>query len=124
MKDEKILLTADEAISLLPEGEHVHNYVNPAAGIFIGCDYDRADAEKHIRDAIQREIAGPGCQGMKHGLAVWSSEKRVSFFETDMPKLKAIEAPVNAVATRTRTKQTSMQRNADHERTSKMDTGV
>lgn len=96
MSDEKMMLTPEEAISLLPDGEHVHNYVNPAAGMFIGCDYDRADAEEHIKKAIQREIAGPGCQGMKHGLAVWSDNKRVSFFETDMPKLKAMEAVKDA----------------------------
>lgn len=101
MTDEKIMLTADEAIGILPDGEHVHNYVNPSAGMFIGCDYDRADAEKHIRNAIQREIAGPGCQGMKHGLAVWSSKTRVSFFETDMPKLKAMECEKSAALTST-----------------------
>jgi len=92
MRDEKILLTAEEAISLLPAGDSVHNYINNIPGMFIGCDYDRADAEEHIRKALQREIAGPGCQGMKHGLAVWSGEKSVSFFETDMTKLKAMEA--------------------------------
>lgn len=92
MTDEKILLTADEAISLLPEGEYVHNYMNPNSGLFLGCDFDRADAEKHIREAFQREIGGPGCQNMKHGLVVWKTEKEISFFETDMDKLRAMEA--------------------------------
>lgn len=91
MTDEKILLTADEAISLLPDGEYVHNYINNVPGLFIGCDYDRADAEKHIRDAIACEISGPGCKGMKHALAVWSSKNNVSFFATDMDKVEAME---------------------------------
>jgi hypothetical protein len=99
VSDEKIILTPDEAISLLPDGEHVHNYINNAPGLFLGCDYDRADAEEHIRKAIQREIAGPHCQGMKHALAVWSSETKVSFFETDMPKVKAMEAAKEAALT-------------------------
>ena len=96
MRDEKVLLTADEAISLLPEGEYVHNYINNMPGMFIGCDYDRVDAEEHIRKALQREIAGPRCHGMKHGLAVWSGEKSVSFFATDMAKLKTMEAEKEA----------------------------
>ena len=91
MNDDKILLTADEAISLLPDGEYVHNYINNMPGLFIGCDYDRADAERHIRDAIACEIAGPGCKGMKHALAVWSSKNCVSFFATDKDKVEAME---------------------------------
>jgi hypothetical protein len=89
--DNKILLTADEAISLLPSGETVHNYVNNVSGMFIGCDYDRADAEKHIREAVQREIGGDGCKSMKHALVVWSSNTRMSFFETDMVKVDELE---------------------------------
>jgi hypothetical protein len=92
MSDEKILLTADEAISLLPEGEYVHNYMNPNSGMFLGCDFERENAEKHIREALQCEIGGPSCQRMKHGLVVWKNEKELSFFETDMDKLKAMEA--------------------------------
>ena len=91
-KDDKIVLTADEAISLLPEGEYVHNYVNPTGAMFIGCDYDRDEVERHIRSAHQCEIGGPGCQSIKHGLVVWKTNKSLSFFETDMEKLKAMEA--------------------------------
>lgn len=91
MTDEKIILTADEAISLLPPGKYVHNYLNPSAGMFLGCDFDRDDAEKHIRDAVQIEIGGENCQRMKHGLVVWSAENKLSFFETNMDKLAAME---------------------------------
>lgn len=91
MSDEKIILTADEAISLLPGGEFVHNYANPSGGIFLGVDYERVDAEKHIREALQCEIGGERCKSMKHALAVWSSENRVTFFETDMAKVEAME---------------------------------
>lgn len=91
MRDDKIIISADEAISLLADGATVHNYANPAPGIFFGVDYDRADAEKHVRNAIQCEIAGPRCKGMKHALAVWSEKNRVTFFETDMAKVEAME---------------------------------
>jgi hypothetical protein len=33
MTDQKILLTPDEAISILSDGEYVHNYVNSSVGI-------------------------------------------------------------------------------------------
>jgi hypothetical protein len=59
--------------------------------MFIGCDYDRADAEKHIREAVQCEIGGPHCQRMNHALIVWSSKTRMTFFETDMEKVEAME---------------------------------
>ena len=91
MTDDKIILSAEEAISLLPEGQHIHNYKNPGAGLMLGIDFERADAEKHIRKAIQREIGGPGCQAMKHALVVWDTEKSLSFFETDMDKVSAME---------------------------------
>lgn len=89
--DEKMILTADEAIGLLREGDNIHNIINNIPGIFIGCDYTRADAEKHIRDAVACEIGGAGCKTMKHALVVWSSETRMSFFETDMNKVEAME---------------------------------
>jgi hypothetical protein len=89
--DDKIILTADEAISLLPAGDDVHNYVNNIPGIFIGCDFSRADAEKHIRSAVQCEIGGSGCKGMKHALVVWATNNRMSFFATDMAKVEEME---------------------------------
>ncbi len=91
MSDEKIILTADEAISLLAAGENVHNYVNNVPNMFIGCDYSRDEAEEHIRKALACEIGGPSCKRMKHALVVWSTETSLSFFETDMEKVEAME---------------------------------
>jgi hypothetical protein len=92
MSDEKITLTPEEAESILVEGENVHNYANPAPGMFVGCDYERADAIKAIRAALQLEIGGDHCKRMKHALVVWTSETRVLFFQTDPAKIEAIEA--------------------------------
>ncbi len=91
MSDEKILLTAEEAISLLPEGPYVHNYKNPGVGLMIGIDFERDSAEECIRNAVQCEIGGPGCKSMKHALVVWKTERDLSFFETDMAKVEAME---------------------------------
>lgn len=91
MSEDKVILTPDEAISLLHDGEYIHNYANPRGGMFIGCDYDRKDAIEAIRAAYQIEIGGPECKRMRHPLAVWSSENRVTFFEADMGKVDAFE---------------------------------
>lgn len=97
MSDDKIILTPDEAISILASGKYVHNYANPGRGIFIGVDFERPDAEKHIRDAVQLEIGGENCKRMKHALVAWSSERRCTFFATDAEKLDALEASKAAV---------------------------
>ncbi len=92
MIDGKIILTPEEAIGLLPDGEYIHNYVNPGAGMFIGCDFDRAEAEDHIRKAFALELGGDNCKMMKHALVAWSSERKFSFFATDPAKVEALEA--------------------------------
>jgi hypothetical protein len=92
MNDEKVILTPAEAEALLLPGEHVHNFANPGAGLFVGCDYDRADAIAAFQRAKQIELGGPGCTGMKHPIVVWENERRCTFFEADMDKVKAFEA--------------------------------
>lgn len=89
----KVILTPDEAISLLPDdGESIHNFVNPRAGRFIGVDFERADAEAQFRAAKQIEIGGYNCKAMKHPLVVWDADGRLSFFTADMAKVEAFEA--------------------------------
>ena len=90
MSDDRILLTADEAISLLPEGEYVHN--TTGGMIMIGCDYSRESAEKSLREAVQIEIGGPMCKAMRHPLVTWDSPHHCTFFEADMDKVAAFEA--------------------------------
>lgn len=92
MSDEKIILTPEEAESLLVEGEQQHNFANPNGGVFIGVDCSRDSAVKMIRAAHALEIAGPICQAMNHALVVWTSESRHLFFETDPVKVEAMEA--------------------------------
>lgn len=92
MSDEKIILTAEEAESLLVDGDYIHSYRNPAAGMFLGCDFDRAQAIEAIRTAHALEIGGDNCKRMKHGLVVWDSPTSLFFFQTDPAKVEAMEA--------------------------------
>lgn len=92
MSDDDIcLLTAEQAVSLLPEGEYVHNFANPAGGLMLGCDYERADAIKALSEAKRIEIGGEGCKRIKHPLAVWDKNDRLTFFAADMAKVEAFE---------------------------------
>lgn len=90
--DEKMILTPEQAEALLPKGKYVHNFVNPSGGVMIGCDYDRPDAIKALKDAESIEVAGPGAMAMEHPIAVWDNEGRVSFFAADMAKVEALSA--------------------------------
>lgn len=89
--EERLIITADEAISLLPDGEHIHNFMQGGMAL-IGCDYDRDDAEAALRKASEIEIAGFMARSMKHPIACWENDRKVSFFAADMDKLEAFEA--------------------------------
>lgn len=82
--EKRVALSVEAALALLPEGEYVHVFSNPAAGALIGSDWSRASAEKRIASAELREIGGPACRGMGHGLVVWEKRgaRRPLFFAT------------------------------------------
>jgi hypothetical protein len=98
VSDDQILLTPAEAESVLLDGPYIHNYANPGAGMFIGCDMERDRAIEALGKAVQLEIGGPACQNMKHGLVVWTTDNRPLFFEADPEKLSALEARKLSVA--------------------------
>ena len=86
----RITLTPEQAESVLPDGEMVHNFVCGGT-ILIGCDYLRPDAIRALHEASNIEIGGEQCRAMKHGLAV-KGEHGWSFFAADEDKLAALEA--------------------------------
>lgn len=90
--DDKFIITADEAENLLIDGaEYIHNYANPAAGMMIGCDYERAAAIAAFRKAKLIEIGGYGCRGLRHPIVVHEDDGRYTFFEADMDKVRELE---------------------------------
>lgn len=92
MTDEaKLIITPEEAESLLYDGaDTVHNFMDSGFAL-IGCDWSREATIKAFKEAIQIEIAGPSARGMNHALAVWSSKTEHSFFEADPEKVDAFE---------------------------------
>jgi hypothetical protein len=90
MSDTNVILTADQAESLLPPGEQVHSFVNPPWG-FVGCHNSRKHALRRIREAKLLEIGGERAKRMKHALVVDAREGGYTFFATDMEKVEAME---------------------------------
>lgn len=84
-------LTAEQAVSLLHDGEYVHN-MRGGIGLMMGADWSREEAEKAFRDAESIELGGPNAYAMKHPIAVTEKSGRLSFFEADMDKVAAFEA--------------------------------
>lgn len=76
-----MLLSYDEAVALLPGGEEIHTFFNPAIGMLIGADWSRAAVLKLLAQSPQREVSGPSAQSMGHGLAAYR-DGRAIFIET------------------------------------------
>lgn len=66
--EEKILLTEETAIAMLPDGDSIHTFRSAGMAI-IGCDWDRQDLIKAIKYS-SCEVGGPMCRDMGHGLVV------------------------------------------------------
>ena len=69
MKDEKSILSFDEAVKLLPEGENIHTFRN-SGGMLFGADWDRETLLTAMKEASEIEETGPMAQAMGHGLAI------------------------------------------------------
>jgi len=69
MSDERIVLSKEQALSMLGDGDEIHTFRTPGMGIMLGADWKR----QSILDAIEDnecELGGPMCQRMNHGLIV------------------------------------------------------
>jgi len=89
---EKRLITPDEAIGLLNDGEEIHTFVNPRAGMMIGTDHSRESLIKRIKENPDKlEIGGEACRRMNHGLIL--KDDGNLFIETNEEKLNAFDPP-------------------------------
>lgn len=92
---EKVYLTYDEAVSLLPDGEDIHTFKNASFGL-IGADWSREEILNKLRETdIVIELTGEQAKAMKHGMCAYSKDTKyhdeVLFIETDEEKLSAFE---------------------------------
>lgn len=87
-------INADEAISLLPDGDEIHTTIQGGM-MFIGADWSREDIIDKIQKSERIEIAGPNARAMGHGLALYDKNAKyqsdILFVETDKAKLDAFD---------------------------------
>ena len=65
-----IVLSFDEAVKLLPEGDSIHTVRNPRGGMMIGTDWGRAELLDAMRKSPEIQVTGRIAQSMGHGLAI------------------------------------------------------
>ena len=91
---ERRFLTADEAISLLPDGDEIHTTIQKGM-MFIGADWSREDIIDKIQKSERIEITGPNARAMGHGLALYGKNAKyqsdILFVEMDKAKLDAFD---------------------------------
>lgn len=90
----KRYVTYEEAVSLLPDGEYIHTFTNPAMDLMVGADWSREEIlDKLRRSTIER--TGPGARSLGHGIAAYTVDggkiKGLLFIETDAEKLAKFE---------------------------------
>lgn len=86
----RVFLTAEQALTTLPDGDRVHTFKNPAPSVLVGADWDRPDVEAAIRAADKIEIAGPMARGMGHGLVLYH-RAGLTYVATDESRLSVVE---------------------------------
>ena len=90
----KKYITNEQAISILPEGEDVHTFINPGFGL-VGADWSREKLIDKIQKSDILELTGEMARKMGHGLVIYNTTAKVQddllFIETDEEKLVALE---------------------------------
>jgi hypothetical protein len=80
--DDIRLLTYDEAVALLPDGDSIHTFLDGGTAL-IGADWDRSAILTLLREAGHEiEVTGPAAQSMGHGLAAYRADGTPVFIET------------------------------------------
>jgi len=91
MVEDKILLSYDEAIKLLPDKETIHA-IKQAGPMLIGADWGREDVLKAMKKSKTIEVTGEHAQSSGHGLAFYDEQGPV-FIEAkryEAPKIKVV----------------------------------
>ena len=83
-------ITAEQAISILPDGFDVHTFRNPG-GFMIGTDWHREQLIRAIRESDTIQLTGSLARSMGHGFAI-NCEGRVLFVETDEDRIAKLES--------------------------------
>lgn len=86
MPDDRHVLTTEEAIAMLPDGDSIHTFLSGPM-FLIGADLSRDKIIEAIRDS-ECELGGEQCTAMGHGLVVNIGDSPL-FVETRKEKADA-----------------------------------
>lgn len=93
-------ITAEQAISVLPDGDSVHTFYNPGFGL-VGADWSKEDITDKLRCGDIIEVTGPAARGMGHGICVYNKDAKfqsdILFIETDEARVSALEKELEAL---------------------------
>lgn len=96
----KTYITAEQAISVLPDGDTVHTFYNPGFGL-IGADWSKADITDKLHNCDIIELTGPGARGIGHGICAYNKDAKyqsdILFIETDEARASALEKELGAL---------------------------
>ena len=96
----KTYITAEQAISVLPDGDTVHTFYNSGFGL-VGADWSKEDITDKLRRSDIIELAGPAARGMWHGICAYNKDTKcqsdILFVETDEDRLAALEEELEAL---------------------------
>lgn len=88
-KQVRKIITADEAISLLPDNDNIHTFYNLPIGL-VGADWSKEDIIDKLKKVDTIELTGETARRMNHGLAAYNKNAKQSdvlFIETDKEKI-------------------------------------
>lgn len=89
----KKIITSEEAIELLPEGDEIHTFYNKGMMI-IGADWEREDVIEKLEAVDVIELTVECARSMKHRICAYNHgclQDEILFIETDMEKLNAFD---------------------------------
>ena len=90
----KAYITAEQAISILPDSDSVHTFYNSGFGL-IGADWSKVDITDKLKKSDIIELTGPAARGMGHGMCAYDKtvayQGDILFIETDEEKVSALE---------------------------------
>ena len=69
---ERIKLTYEQAVALLPEGDEIHTYLSDD-NVLVGADWDRDSVLDLLREGAP-ELAGPAATKAGHGLVAFRAD--------------------------------------------------
>lgn len=88
---DRVLLTPEEAIGLLPAGEMVHVVIDHGP-CKLGACWTRESVQAVIRSSKMIEIGGPRCRAGWHGLVVWDVRRQLFVEHREGVDWEALEA--------------------------------